>query len=84
MQNSADDKLTEIIIGEAVKELLNSNAAVSWRALLDKLHCTLDAETDENRIRACLMAIDEVRNEIALNPRRMSDNAAGPERNKMH
>lgn len=84
MKNDFDEKMTEIIIGEAVTALLDASAAVSWSALLVKLHSALDAETDEHRIRAGLRAIEEVRKEMMLNTQGVRDTGAATERSKMH
>ncbi|ADU72145.1 hypothetical protein [Pantoea sp. At-9b] len=67
MKNSHDEKMTEVIIGEAVSELLSVGLDISWVALLDKLRTALNGETDEDRIRAVLRAIDEVRREMQVN-----------------
>lgn len=84
MKSDFDEKMTEIIIGEAITALLDASAAVSWSALLEKLHSALDAETDEHRIRAGLRAIDEVRKEMMLNTQGVRDAGAATERSKMH
>ena len=87
MKKEFEEKMTEILIGEAVTDLLDANAAISWTALLDRLRAGLDQETDEHRIRAGLRAIDEVRREMQV---RASEKAIGaesdirPARGKMH
>jgi hypothetical protein len=64
MKNTPDDDMTEILIGEAVTELLETRAAISWNALLQKLQSAMNNETSEVRIRAMQRAIDEVRQEM--------------------
>ncbi|MCE0491048.1 hypothetical protein LU196_13455 [Pantoea sp. Mb-10] len=68
MNSHFEEKMTEIIIGEAVTSLLDSHASITWVALLDKLHIALDKETDEVRVRAVLRAIEDVRKEMRLKP----------------
>ncbi|MCX8957588.1 hypothetical protein [Erwinia psidii] len=59
MKNSDDEKLCDILIGEAVVELLARNEAISWGSLLGKLQAALDAGDVEVRI--AKMAIEEVK-----------------------
>ncbi|WP_343463390.1 hypothetical protein [Pantoea sp.] len=66
MNSHFEEKMTEIIIGEAVTSLLDSHASITWVALLNKLHIALDKETDEVRIRAVFRAIEDVRKEMRL------------------
>jgi len=42
MKKEFEEKMTEILIGEAVTDLLDANAAISWTALLDRLRAGLD------------------------------------------
>ena len=60
-ENNFDDKMADIIIGEAVTALLDDNVAISWAALNDRLQAMLDLETDSDRIRAVLRVIEDVR-----------------------
>jgi len=85
MSSFSDEKMTELIIGEAVTELLNDNAAITWSALLDKLHAIAASERDEERAKAALMAIGEVRAEMG-NSKTESDNPLSgiPARHQMH
>lgn len=85
MSSFSDDKMTELIIGEAVTELLNDNAAITWNALLDKLHFVAASGTDEERINAALRAICEVRAEMG-SKKSEADNPVTsiPARNQMH
>jgi len=64
MKSTPEDEMTEILIGEAVTELLETRAAISWNALLQKLLSALNKETSEVRIRAIQRAIGEVRQEM--------------------
>ena len=66
MKNNFDDKMADIIIGEAVTALLNEDVAISWTALTDRLRSAIENETDEDRIRAGLRAIEEVRREMDM------------------
>ncbi|MFB4358002.1 hypothetical protein RBJ15_16750 [Pantoea sp. BS_4] len=68
MNNVFDEKMTDIIIGEMVTQLLNEDAAISWRLLLERLQQLLDTESDEVRIRAALRAIEEIRAEMISRP----------------
>ena len=64
MKNNFDEKMADIMIGEAVTALLDEDVAISWVALTDRLRSAIDNETDEDRIRAGLRAIEEVRREM--------------------
>lgn len=68
MNNVFDEKMTDIIIGEMVTQLLNEDAAISWSILLERLQQFLDIERDETRLRAALRAMDEIRAEMLLYP----------------
>ncbi|MDR6352546.1 hypothetical protein [Pantoea sp. SORGH_AS_0659] len=64
MKNTFDDKMTEIMIGEAVTALLDEDEAISWTALTQRLMAAIEGETDEDRIRAGMRAVEEVRREM--------------------
>lgn len=64
MKNTFDDKMTEIMIGEAVTALLDEDVAISWTALTERLRAAIEGETNEDRIRAGMRAIEEVRREM--------------------
>ena len=64
MKNDFEEKMADIMIGEAVTALLNEDAAISWAALTDRLRSAIENETDEDRVRAGLRAIEEVRQEM--------------------
>lgn len=59
------EKLSEILIGEAVLALLEGDEAISWRALIRQLQLRLDAGMDEDRTQAAILAIEEVKSEMA-------------------
>lgn len=68
MKNHDDEKLCDLLIGEAVIALLREKVGISRRALLSKLELMLKAEEDEEdeeRARATLLAIQDVKTEIA-------------------
>jgi len=58
------EKLSEILIGEAVLALLEGDEAISWRALLDKLQHNMATGMDEERRQAAMLAIQEVKAEM--------------------
>lgn len=64
MKNTFDDKMTEIMIGEAVTAQLDEDVAINWIALTERLRAAIEGETDEDRIRAGMRAIEEVRREM--------------------
>ena len=66
MKNNFDDKMADIMLGEAVTALLDENVAVSWVVLTDRLRSAIENETDEDRIRAGLRAIEDVRREMDI------------------
>lgn len=68
MNNVFDEKMTDIIIGEMVTQLLNEDASISWSILLERLQQFLDMERDETRLRAALRAMEEIRAEMLLHP----------------
>ncbi len=66
MKHSENEKLRDMLIGEAVMALLNGKAPVSWRAVLDALQNELNAGHGADRTRAAMMAIQEVKAEMLL------------------
>ncbi|MFJ5159994.1 hypothetical protein ACIP6T_12540 [Pantoea sp. NPDC088449] len=64
MKNSDEEKLCDILIGEAVVRLLREKGRISQRALLTKLRLMLNAEHDEVRMRATKLAIRDVEAEM--------------------
>lgn len=66
MKSSFDEKLMEVVLGEAVTELLEVREAVTWHALLDKLHFKVNTTADPHRLQASMQAIEHIRNEMRL------------------
>ncbi len=64
MYKSNDERLTDILIGEATLELLLSGKAVSSRALKEILQRIADREDDEDRQLALVRAINEVQQNL--------------------
>ncbi|QDY44022.1 hypothetical protein [Candidatus Pantoea soli] len=62
MYRSEDERLTDIVMGDAVLQLLKQAGPVTATALLDKLHTLAGQETDPARQRAFQRAIEEVTN----------------------
>ncbi|MDY0928864.1 hypothetical protein SOM41_21185 [Enterobacter sp. CFBP8995] len=65
MKNHGEEKLCDLLIGEAVLALLHEKVGISRRALLSKLQFMLEAEEDEERVHAIKLAIQDVKGEIA-------------------
>ncbi|KJV42932.1 hypothetical protein VH86_24565 [Pantoea sp. BL1] len=86
MKNDFEDKMADIMLGEAVTALLDEEVAISWAALTDRLRSAIEHETDEDRIRAGLRAIEEVRREMRLRDGEKYGvgRAAGPTEHKLH
>lgn len=61
MSKSDIDKLVDIIMGEAVLKLLESDAAISYDALIDQLRTSMHSETDPQRRQACARTLSDVR-----------------------
>lgn len=79
MNKIDDGKLCDILIGEAVIELLGDKARISRHALLTRLQAKLESEKDDQRRRAVALAIKEVGSEMASPDARSSgqrDNGA--------
>lgn len=67
MYRNEEEKLTDILLGEAVMVLLKADAAISNAALIKQLHALAAVETDAARQLACKRAINQVRNHSAPN-----------------
>lgn len=65
MNKIDDEKLCDILIGEAVIELLGDKVRISCHALLTRLQAKLEGEKDDQRRRAAALAIKEVGSEVA-------------------
>lgn len=61
MYKNKDDRLSDIIMGEAVIELLDESAPVTISSLQLKLQDFLTREENANKERAIRRAIDEVK-----------------------
>lgn len=64
MYKSNKERLTDILIGEAMLELLQSGKAVSSRALLETLQRMAEQEDDEDRQQGLIRAINEVQQNL--------------------
>ena len=64
MYKSNEERLTDIVIGEATLELLLSDKAVSSRALMDVLQRMAAEEADEDRQQVIVRAINEVQQNL--------------------
>ncbi|WP_394517622.1 hypothetical protein [Pantoea sp. SGAir0175] len=62
MYRSEDEKLADIVMGDAVLQLLKQAGPVTTLALLEKLRAMAASETDPARQRAFRYAIAEVQN----------------------
>ncbi len=66
MFKNAKESLVEVVIGDAILELLEADAPISHEALLKTLRSHLQRETRESRREAMLAAIEEVRKSVSL------------------
>lgn len=66
MFKTVKDSLVEVVIGDAILELLEADASISHAALLTMLTRHLERETRGTRREALLSAIDEVRKSLSL------------------
>lgn len=64
MYKSNEERLTDILIGEATLELLLSGKAVSSRALMGVLQRLAEQEADEDRRLVIARAINEVQQNL--------------------
>jgi hypothetical protein len=64
MYRSDEERLTDIIMGDAILQLLKKSGPLSTRALLDKLRVMASNERDTPRKEALTRAMAEVRNHI--------------------
>lgn len=69
MYKSNDERLTDILIGEATLELLLSGKAVSSRALREVLQRMAECEDDDERQLAFARAINEVEQNLKTQSR---------------
>lgn len=64
MKSTFEDKLADIMIGEAVTALLDEDLPISLATLTERLRTAIEGENDGDRARAGLRAIEEVRCEM--------------------
>lgn len=69
MYQNDEDKLTDIVLGEAILALLRGDAPVSNASLIQQLQQMSAVEKDTARQRACQLAIAEVRNNRSASPK---------------
>ncbi|WHQ73460.1 hypothetical protein [Pantoea sp. Lij88] len=75
MKNSDENKLCNILIGEAVIALFNEGVHISWRRLLGKLQTVLDGSADDlKRAHAARLAIQDIQAEMAIRGAGRPDN----------
>ncbi|MBM0748488.1 hypothetical protein JJB79_13885 [Pantoea eucrina] len=79
MKSDLEEKLAEIIIGEAVTELLDAGVSISWRTLLDRLHSKVNSTASEKHLHAALRAIDDIRREMQATVSEKNDTAESSE-----
>ncbi|WP_337010943.1 hypothetical protein [Pantoea sp. AS142] len=76
MYRSEDEKLTDVIIGEAVLTLLKSDKSVSSNALIEQLEL-MAADADDNaKVAIIRKAITEVRNGMIAARKRVKGDLA--------
>jgi hypothetical protein len=66
MYKNVKESLVEIVIGDAILELLEADAPISHEALLGLLIRHLETETRETRLEALSAAIEEIRSSHSL------------------
>ncbi|MBV4366015.1 hypothetical protein ACMGGR_16155 [Erwinia sp. BNK-24-b] len=64
MYRNDEEKLVDIVLGEAVLALLKGDAAINNAALIRQLQAMSAVEKNATRQRACRQAITDVRNNI--------------------
>jgi len=80
MYRSEDEKLTDVMIGEAVLTLLKSDKPVSSNALIAQLELMAADADDDAKVSVIRKAITEVRNGMVAARKRVQ--ADGTERDK--
>ncbi len=65
MQRSKEEKLADIMLGEAVLQLLRGDGAVSPTSLITTLGRMAEQEKDVARHQACIRAINDVRTSMS-------------------
>jgi probable RcsB/C two-component-system connector len=64
MKNNADERMTDIVIGEAIMQLVNAGEEISWRAVTEALQHQMQDEQDSERVTAMRGAIAKVTREL--------------------
>ncbi|MDU5473413.1 hypothetical protein [Pantoea sp. UBA5035] len=64
MENNSNEKMTNIVIGEAVMQLVSAGADISWRAVTETLQLHLKMEQDSERLMAMRHALNQVHDEL--------------------
>jgi len=83
MYRSEDEKLTDVMIGEAVLTLLKSDKSVSSNALIEQLELMAADADDNEKVTAIRKAITEVRNGMVAARKRVKGDSAERD-NKSH
>lgn len=77
MYRSEDEKLTDVMIGEAVLTLLKSDKPVSSNALIAQLELMAADADDDVKVSVIRKAITEVRNGMVAARKRVQGDGAG-------
>lgn len=64
MNNNSNERMINIVIGEAVMQLVDEGADISWRAVTETLRCQLNLEQDSERLMVLRHAITQVQDEL--------------------
>lgn len=83
MYRSEDEKLTDVMIGEAVLTLLKSDKSVSSNALIEQLELMVADADDNEKVTVIRKAITEVRNGMVAARKRVKGDGAERD-NKSH
>lgn len=66
MFRTEEEKLVDTILGEAVIKLLDSNSVIGSSTLIAMLSLMAKKETDPTRQKACLDALNDVKNSLSV------------------
>lgn len=64
MKNPSDERITDTVIGEAVMQLLDTGAEISWSTLTQTLQYQLKQEQDSERVIALSHAITDIQDQL--------------------
>lgn len=64
MENNSNEKMTSIVIGEAVMQLAMAGADISWGTVTEMLQRQLKMEQDSDRLTAMRQAINQVYDQL--------------------